>query len=747
MNLQISLKRETEALLRQPNLRLRIGEHVVDVGALRIVTRPDVPRLTSKAVAVLIELVRHAGATVRRDELLDRVWTGRFTTPDVLTQAIKELRRAFADDSKPPNYIETIPKVGYRLIAQVLVLEGPENGIFVEGTSGLSANEDDVYAEDKQSAREMTVSPPSYFSRSSKNWIALAFAVAAIGIASLLFSKQVHVQDSADESTWRVTDLHALTSDPGAEYRPHLSPDSTRVAFSIFGPESQSERLVVRSVEPSQLVRLTDGGVNTEAQPVWSPDGTTIAFERIGVNYCAVFVAPSLGGNESEIGKCQNANYNYFDWTPDGRSLISAERRGAQGDLTLFKWNLDNGEKQDLKYERAGDDQDLDPRYSPNGQWIAFRRGVSPHSNLYVMTAEGGGVRAVTHLSARINGYTWTSDNRTLVFSSNYQGAPSLYAVDVDDGRLQALGISPAQYPDAGKTGDAIVYEITRTQDKLTVLPLNAGSKRRVLAPSTGSDFSPVLSPSGDRLVFASDRSGQLQLWLYDWATGATTQLTERADTAVFSPQWSPDGKRILAMQRNASGRKLIEIELASRRQRVLSRPDEEIRSGTYGPDPETYLFTVGKLDRNAELVQVQHPATLQETRKSLVSGIAYLQVDPATRSVLYTTFEKAGLYRYELDSGGERFVTSKVTTDLFNGWRLVDGRIWYLADLSVRSAVMHEFNPEDGADRVITQFNVLMQDISFSVTPSHDSIIFAPVDVEDTDVGMFRLQRRSSGS
>ena len=71
-----------DELLLQPNLRLRVGEHLVDIGALRIVTRPEHPRLTSKAAAVLIELVRHAGDTVMRDQLLDRVWADRVTTPD-----------------------------------------------------------------------------------------------------------------------------------------------------------------------------------------------------------------------------------------------------------------------------------------------------------------------------------------------------------------------------------------------------------------------------------------------------------------------------------------------------------------------------------------------------------------------------------------------------------------------------------------------------------------------------------------
>src|SRR3984885_423997 len=112
----------TDAQLAHANLRLRVGAHVIDIGALRIVSRPDAPRLTSKAVAVLIELIRHAGDTVTRDQLLERVWKERVTTPDVLTQAIKDLRRAFGDDAKPSRYIETIPKVGYRLIATVMLM-------------------------------------------------------------------------------------------------------------------------------------------------------------------------------------------------------------------------------------------------------------------------------------------------------------------------------------------------------------------------------------------------------------------------------------------------------------------------------------------------------------------------------------------------------------------------------------------------------------------------------------------------
>jgi len=127
--------------LSQPNLRLRVGEHILDVGTLRLTTRPNYPRLTSKAVAVLLQLVRQRGATVTRDELLDRVWADRVTTQDVLTQAIKELRRAFCDDAKPSRYIETIPKVGYRLLADVAVLDTDVAGMDEHALPPVAVND------------------------------------------------------------------------------------------------------------------------------------------------------------------------------------------------------------------------------------------------------------------------------------------------------------------------------------------------------------------------------------------------------------------------------------------------------------------------------------------------------------------------------------------------------------------------------------------------------------------------------
>jgi tetratricopeptide (TPR) repeat protein len=91
------------------------------------VTGPDrQPRhLAPKAMEVLICLAAAAESPLTRRELLDRVWGERCVSDEVLTHAITEIRHALGDDPAGPEYIETIPKRGYRLLKSPLPLIVP----------------------------------------------------------------------------------------------------------------------------------------------------------------------------------------------------------------------------------------------------------------------------------------------------------------------------------------------------------------------------------------------------------------------------------------------------------------------------------------------------------------------------------------------------------------------------------------------------------------------------------------------
>jgi Tol biopolymer transport system component/DNA-binding winged helix-turn-helix (wHTH) protein len=724
---------DDEALLR-PNLRLRVGEHVVDVGALRVVTHPEHPRLTSKAAAVLIELVRHAGDTVTRDSLFDRVWADRVTTQDVLTQAIKELRRAFGDDGKPPRYIETIPKVGYRLLAPVSLLEAEPvpAGAAPRVPAG---NDPELVAAAPGPAR----SEPS---RRYWLWLLAAVAVAAVVLALALRERGEVLRSGG----WIASDLRAVTSDPGSEQRPALSPDGTRVAYSHLdptsGPAGGVDRIMLRALGQSQSMRLTARSESFEEAPAWSPDGSQIAFERLGMDSCTVYIVSSLGGAEREVGACRNYVTHYFDWTPDGRALITAESSGGDsGSMVLMNWDLATGRKQPLQYPRTADDQDLEAHYSPDGRYLAFRRGLAPYSDLCVMAATGGEVRQLTQLHSRIRGYTWTRDSSGLVFSSNHEGHFTLYTVDLDSGSVHALGVGPAEYPNAARGADVVSYEIPRTTNRLAWAPLG-GDKAipELLAKSTGSDGTPALSPDGNRIAFISDRSGTQQVWLYDFAESAATPLSDFRDALLMNPAWSADGKRVLITVRSADKPGLVEIDLASHRQRTVSRPGMDVLWGAYGADADSFVLVVGSSSRQNQLVLMERAGADGERQMLLATGTEHVEFDASQRRVYYTRNAVHGLYSRSIDGGDEQLVTELVDANLIDGWRIVDGRVWFVGKIYWKPSEILEFDPATGNRRQVAHLDTELRDVAFSVTPKRDRIVLAPLGIEDTDIGAFKL-------
>ena len=76
--------------------------------------------IAPKAFDVLAYLVEHAGRVVAQDELLGALWPETYVNPEVLRKYILEIRKALGDRPDDPEFIETVPKRGYRFIAPVM---------------------------------------------------------------------------------------------------------------------------------------------------------------------------------------------------------------------------------------------------------------------------------------------------------------------------------------------------------------------------------------------------------------------------------------------------------------------------------------------------------------------------------------------------------------------------------------------------------------------------------------------------
>ncbi len=95
--------------------------------------------LTPKLFDTLLYLVEHAGVILEKDELMAALWPGLIVEENNLTQAISSLRRALADDGEDHRYIVTVPRRGYRFVAEVEALNEPPNDVAAEMTTAAAA--------------------------------------------------------------------------------------------------------------------------------------------------------------------------------------------------------------------------------------------------------------------------------------------------------------------------------------------------------------------------------------------------------------------------------------------------------------------------------------------------------------------------------------------------------------------------------------------------------------------------------
>jgi TolB-like protein/DNA-binding winged helix-turn-helix (wHTH) protein/Tfp pilus assembly protein PilF len=151
--------------------------------------------LAPKAFDVLTYLVEHAGQLVTQDEILEALWSETYVNPEVLRKYILEIRRALGDRPDNPEFIETVPKRGYRFVAPVLEESAAEPQV-VATSSAIeeSATEENVGP---------ATAPPKQESSSGKYrpWKFAILPVLAVVAAALMAGQYFRVARSRVNAT------------------------------------------------------------------------------------------------------------------------------------------------------------------------------------------------------------------------------------------------------------------------------------------------------------------------------------------------------------------------------------------------------------------------------------------------------------------------------------------------------------------------------------------------------------------
>ena len=211
------------------------------------------------------------------------------------------------------------------------------------------------------------------------------------------------------------------------------------------------------------------------------------------------------------------------------------------------------------RYLSQGETTVLSPRFSPDGERIAYVSFAGGHPHVRLMNTDGGNDRALLQPGTISFAPSFSPDGTRILFSMAVDGNTDIYQVQLDGAFPQRLTTAPGADTAASYSpdGERIVFESDRSgAPQLYVMDANGSAQRRI-SFGGGAYSAPAWSPAGDRIAFSVSRGGRAAIGVMN-ANGSEERLLT-SGWQDESPSWAPSG-RSLVFQRTQQGSAIAQI-------------------------------------------------------------------------------------------------------------------------------------------------------------------------------------------
>jgi TolB protein len=197
--------------------------------------------------------------------------------------------------------------------------------------------------------------------------------------------------------------------------------------------------------------------------------------------------------------------------------------------------NLVTGERRVIANEKGNNSA---PAWSPDGGRLAIALSKDGHTQVYVVNADGGGLRRLSNSAGIDTEPQWSADGQSIYFTSDRSGGPQIYKMSASGGNATRVTFNGS-------------YNI-----------------------------SPRVSPDGKTLAWISQRDGGFSLYAMDLASGQELRLADGAT----EPSFSPNGKYIMYATKGSGRAALAVVSVDGRVKQRLTTQAGNIREPNWGP-------------------------------------------------------------------------------------------------------------------------------------------------------------------
>lgn len=255
---------------------------------------------------------------------------------------------------------------------------------------------------------------------------------------------------------------------------------------------------------------------------------------------------------------------------------------GRDGDDDIYIMEADGSGVRQLTDEPG---RDYEPDGSPDGRTLVFasQRAGDDGSQLFLMSVDGSDVRRLTFSAVDgvrvVDDYPhWSPDGRRVVFQRTTiaaEGRPDadIWLIDVETAEERQLTDTPEAWdstPSFAADGESVLFESNRGGGfDIYRLDLETMEVAR-LTDDPGTDAQAKESADGTRIAFVSVRDGDNEVYVMDADGGNVRQLTDN-DVEDRCPQWSPDGEMLSFYSERDGDREIYVMKADGSEQRRLT--------------------------------------------------------------------------------------------------------------------------------------------------------------------------------
>lgn len=552
--------------------------------------------LTPKEFDLLSALVRGGGRVMSKDELMKEVWPDTFVEEKTLAQNIFTLRKSLGREEGERQYIETVPRRGYRFAAPVRELhEGEahashEAAHFVAPTLAASdadisaANDAETFrtrnersaddgetpnarrAQERVAGAPSTAQPQAPPGHPVRAAIVISIAVFLIFAALVYAVYKLSVRPRTAPRTpafqsMKVTRLPVS----GDVFEAAISPDGNYLAYVAPEADGRGTSLWIKQVSAASHARRIAGPSESPYYGglVFSPDSQHIYYNtKTPVSdVSSIFRVPVLGGESKLVLNDVNGRVSF---SPDGKRITFTRGEPPKENMAILVADADGRNERLIVTSEYPNLLGI-PVWSPKGDVIAYGYGDgtqvetgNPHLGVKAVNVNDGENVSVTGgIWIGVQQLAWLPEGDGLIVNATERelSPAQIWQISYPSGELRRVTNDLNSYAGASLTADASAMVTVQTDriPNIWVAPDGDASRARQVTSGTGrfdGYYGVSWTPDG-RIIYASIASGSWDIWAMNSDGTEQRQLTSDA-RSNYGPSVSPDGRYIVFVSNRA---------------------------------------------------------------------------------------------------------------------------------------------------------------------------------------------------